>query len=295
MDSYDGPSAAVRLSPRHGIIAEKFNPAKQTKMNQTKKSPKSPAQVVQIRKCVKKLFLFEGLNNNQIDEIIDFMFMKSVKKNEIIINENDYGDYFYVIQSGTYDISKGDKLLKRYENSGYFGELALLYNTPRNATVKATSDGELWGLDRITFQQNVLHLAYEKRLRSETLIRKLDVFRGLPDSVLMSIIDSMTYTQLTNTVLFKTGDNNHTVYFLENGEVEIIKTVGGKDEVIRTLKAGTSFGEETVLLKRPSSFTARTKNKATLGTMESEIFISHVVPRLGECKRLLESFLQSLG
>jgi len=36
----------------------------------------------------------------------------------------------------------------RYDNHGSFGELALMYNTPRAATIVATTEGALWGLVR---------------------------------------------------------------------------------------------------------------------------------------------------
>lgn len=54
--------------------------------------------------------------------------------------------YCLLYCSGTYDIVVGEKVVHTYTDDGSFGELALLYNTPRAATVKATSDGVLWAL-----------------------------------------------------------------------------------------------------------------------------------------------------
>ena len=53
--------------------------------------------------------------------------------------------------SGKYDIyvntdSKNRKLVGNYNNEGFFGELALMYNMPRAATIVAASDGIVWGL-----------------------------------------------------------------------------------------------------------------------------------------------------
>lgn len=39
-----------------------------------------------------------------------------------------------------------------YDNRGSFGELALLYNMPRAATIKAATEGSLWAMDRLTFR-----------------------------------------------------------------------------------------------------------------------------------------------
>ena len=54
------------------------------------------------------------------------------------------------ISRGVYDIfvkkDGGDLCVGKYDNKGSFGELALMYNTPRAATIVATQDGALWGL-----------------------------------------------------------------------------------------------------------------------------------------------------
>jgi cAMP-dependent protein kinase regulator len=60
-------------------------------------------------------------------------------------------DNFYVIESGIYDVYvKNDKQEPQhcweYNNSGSFGELALMYNQPRAATIVARTAGKLWAL-----------------------------------------------------------------------------------------------------------------------------------------------------
>lgn len=53
---------------------------------------------------------------------------------------------------GLYDIivakDNQSRCVGRYDNHGSFGELALMYNTPRAATIVATTEGALWGLVR---------------------------------------------------------------------------------------------------------------------------------------------------
>lgn len=51
-----------------------------------------------------------------------------------------------LIFSGTYDIFVGGKKYGSYNNTGSFGELALMYNQPRAATIVATSPGVLWAM-----------------------------------------------------------------------------------------------------------------------------------------------------
>lgn len=56
----------------------------------------------------------------------------------------------------------------KYDNKGSFGELALMYNTPRAATIVATQDGALWGLVSLTEEDDLhppLHCAVCDRVR----------------------------------------------------------------------------------------------------------------------------------
>ncbi|MGH0128637.1 UNVERIFIED_CONTAM: hypothetical protein FKN15_037397 [Acipenser sinensis] len=89
-------------------------------------------------------------NLEQMSQVLDAMFERLVSPGEHVIDQDDDGDNFYVIERGTYDISVKvdgiDCCIGTYNNHGSFGELALMYNTPRAATIIATSPGALWGL-----------------------------------------------------------------------------------------------------------------------------------------------------
>lgn len=76
----------------------------------------------------------------------------------MIIKQGDDGDNFYLVESGELTCSKfmspddmQETYLKTYVPGESFGELALLYNAPRAATIIAKTDCELWSLERMTF------------------------------------------------------------------------------------------------------------------------------------------------
>lgn len=70
-------------------------------------------------------------------------------------------------------------MIHTYDNSGAFGELALLYNMPRAATVKSISPGTLWAMDRQTFRRIILKSAYKKRKMYEDLINRVPMLKSL--------------------------------------------------------------------------------------------------------------------
>lgn len=71
------------------------------------------------------------------------------------------------------------KCVGSYDSSGSFGELALMYNMPRAATVQSDSEGSLWAMDRQTFRRIVLKNAYKKRQMYETLIESVPMLKTL--------------------------------------------------------------------------------------------------------------------
>jgi cAMP-dependent protein kinase regulator len=70
----------------------------------------------------------------------------------------------------TFNAEEGPKYLKTYQPGEAFGELALLYNAPRAATITAKSDCTLFALDRDCFNHIVKDAAAKKREKFENLL-----------------------------------------------------------------------------------------------------------------------------
>lgn len=95
--------------------------------------------------------------------------------------------------SGIYNAYVGDdnKHVHTYENRGSFGELALLYNMPRAATIKAVSEGQLWALDRQTFRRILLKSAFRKRKMYEALINSVPMLKTLQNYERLNLADAL--------------------------------------------------------------------------------------------------------
>jgi CRP-like cAMP-binding protein len=75
---------------------------------------------------------------------------RPVRAGEVVIRAGDAGDRFYIVGEGELDIDAGDRHTTAHR-ADYFGEIALLRDVPRTATVVATADSELLGLQRDDF------------------------------------------------------------------------------------------------------------------------------------------------
>lgn len=76
-----------------------------------------------------------------------------------------------------------ESMIHVYDNQGAFGELALLYNMYRAATVKAITPGTLWAMDRQTFRRILLKSAYKKCKMYEDLINRVPMLKSVEASV----------------------------------------------------------------------------------------------------------------
>ena len=79
---------------------------------------------------------------------------------EVIIRQGDPADRFYILAEGQVEVlqdhpDRGPQVLRRLEQGAYFGEIGLLHNVPRTATVRALSPVMLMALDRADFEEIV--------------------------------------------------------------------------------------------------------------------------------------------
>jgi cAMP-dependent protein kinase regulator len=100
--------------------------------------------------------ILQGLSAEQKATIADVLQVRLVMKDEVIIKEGEVGKDFFILESGALEARKGDTAVKTYAPKEYFGELALLRDAPRAASVVATGDvNKVLSLDQASFKRIV--------------------------------------------------------------------------------------------------------------------------------------------
>ncbi len=95
--------------------------------------------------------IFEPLGPASIERVARNLIHVDAEPGMVVIREGDPGDRFYVIASGEVEVSRHDLPVAKLGPGDFFGEIALLRNIPRTATVAASGFASLRSLDRAQF------------------------------------------------------------------------------------------------------------------------------------------------
>lgn len=290
------PEPSVSRLPRRSVVNPKplpinFNAQRRTSVSGETLQPdrlddwtpenfseKTPDQVKRLEKAVGKNFLFNKLDNDAKKLVINSLEEKFVPKGEEIIAQGDEGDYFYIVEDGTVEFYVNNQKVNTSGPGSSFGELALMYNSPRAATVLAATDCILWALDRLTFRRILLGGSFKKRILYDDLLQNIPLLKTLSTYDRAKLADALDteYYEPGQTII-KEGDNGENFYFIEYGTADVFK----KDQGLLTkLKKGDYFGEVALLndLPRQATVTATSKTKvATLGKSGFQRLLGPVV------------------
>ena len=207
-----------------------------------------------LTETLKKHFLFSKLSDHDLKEILDSMEQHDFVKDEVVIQEGDAGDDFYVIEDGCFDIfiegTKLDVTLGNGEGPGYFGDLALISNQPRNASIVANRDSKIWSLSRQFFRAAQVTSSSKQSRGLEEFLLKIDLFKKLDAPTLASLARSFVkQTYLDDEIIIRQGDIGMEFFVLHEGEAKVTKTDDNGDEkqVFYYLKYGKGPNKAKIL------------------------------------------------
>ncbi|KAK3825934.1 MAG: cyclic nucleotide-binding-like protein [Benniella sp.] len=300
-DDQEEPSPLLAMPPsymrgrRTSVSAESMVPSHQNYVKMV--IPKTPEQRRRIEASISNNFLFKNLDEDQHEDVVNAMTEKRFKCNENVIEQGAVGDFFYVVETGTLDVfvAKGGKPAEKvfeYGSGGSFGELALMYNGPRAATVIATSDVVLWALDRITFRRILMENTSRKRRMYEEFLETVPLLMSLEPYERHKIADALesVYFNDGETVI-KQGDQGDNFFIVESGEATVTKCNDeGVEFAMPGLKPGQYFGELALLNDMPRAATVRAKGRLKCATLGKRAFVRLLGPVVEIIKRASDNY-----
>jgi cAMP-dependent protein kinase regulator len=276
-----------------------------------RKREKTEKQRQLIYKAIKDNVLFTGMAYKGVLKVISTMWKLEVPKGEIIVRQGEVGDNFYVIEKGKVHVlvrnpdGKGDKKVDKVKAKSCFGHVALMYDTPRNATILAAAKSVLWAVDRFTFRRVLRNMSAQKLKQYEEFLKCVPLLAPLTAaerSKIAEAIDEVKYEPGEDIVTQAGwegeagagGDSGHgtdasAMYILLTGKAKVMRTVAGQTHEVKRLGRGDAFGELSLIKKQPRSATVTCLNQVECLRLDANSFYL----LLGPLEEILKKRAQS--
>lgn len=258
--------------------------------------PKTDEEAQRITNVMGNNILFKFLDSNQRKVILDAMFQVDKKAEDIVIKQGDEGDNFYVIDSGIAEIFVNQKdgvplHVLTCKDGDSFGELALMYDAPRAATVICKTEMKLWAMDRLTYKHILMDTTLKKRnmykefLEHVPLLRSLDPYERLK---VADLLESKTFED--GQAILTEGEAGECFYIVEDGEVNCLQLFEGKQGCVACLVCGDYFGEIALLRDSPRACSVKAKGEVKVLVLDRSSFNMVLGPVEDVLKRNMEQY-----
>ena len=228
-----------------------------------------------------------------------FVRRQGARSGEVVIRQGEVGDSLYLLLQGSAVISIDGHEIRRLASGSWFGEVALLRNSARTATVTMTSDGELAFLERHHFlralswsadaEQGALSglsdlvgidddgAGGQRPERPERPVEqdislalaRLPLLAKAPASVVSNLVQHTTRIEVAaGDEVFSEGDAADGVYVVLSGTL----TISIESEDVREIAAGDWFGDLAVLRRSNRTATVRGSTPAVLLAIQADAF-----------------------
>lgn len=108
---------------------------------------------MRFEEFVNNVELLQDLSPYERGQLADCLTAETYNEGDCILKEGDTGSKFYLIESGTAKATKGDEIVFEYKENDYFGELALLKEEVRAASIVTTSAMKVAWIERTAFKR----------------------------------------------------------------------------------------------------------------------------------------------
>ena len=225
---------------------------------------------VEAAELVDALPMFDDVPVDVLDELAGRVRLRTLARNQPVFRQGDRPTAFYVVRRGVLEVVEEDpdtgneRSIRTLGRGGSFGELGLISNALRAATVRAVGEAEVFEFDRGTFDRllaDMIHVPeFEPTLQQLAELREQPCFAHLGTDQLVELLDRGEWlTVAPGQAVIEQGDEGDSFYAVSSGQFSVV-TDG---DLKQTIGPGAYFGEIALLLDVPrtASVIARTPSR----------------------------------
>lgn len=219
--------------------------------------PAEPVHPYHVLGILEALKLFDIKNRYWIDIILTRGTVRNLEKGETIVREGTRGDTFYFVLAGSFDVTVAGTRVADLERGDFFGEIAILQQVERTASVTAASASTVFELPGDLFMEfvaeNNLEKTFMRLWSNRQAIKEVELFAGLDASAIHRIslvAEPLTFKNRQTIVGEAEAAKAQNIYIIQEGAVRLSE--GGKplkDDRGRPveLEAGRYFGKSVMV------------------------------------------------
>ncbi|KAH8094368.1 cGMP-dependent protein kinase [Aureococcus anophagefferens] len=239
--------------------------------DQAKKANLPPEIKSLITSVMDSNILFKRCKAEEKEELLANFEACEYASGEVIIKAGDQGDCFYIIQTGSCDIflPNNEVPVAKCTAGNSFGELALMYDTPRAATVKSTCPVKAWKIARQAYRLILAYHAVQRSNEHMAILKEVVLVSSdqqekkmlkdcLSEPQLRKLADAMDEDIVhAGDAILREGEIGDTFYVIADGRVQVETK---HDGIVTTLEKGGYFGGPREIMSAGGTC-EETKNK----------------------------------
>ena len=234
---------------------------------------------VEAARLIDELPVFEDLDEETLSDLAGRVRLRPISRGRPVVRQGERAEAFYVVRRGTFEVveedpaSANERVIRVLGRGESFGELALVRAAPRSATVRALEDGEVFEIDKGTFDrlltEEVRAPDLAPTLQAVSELGEIPCFSHLePDELSELLAHGEWVTFPPGETVVVQGEPGDAFYALRSGQVEIREN----RRKPKVLGPGSYFGEVALLLDVPRTATVRTRTPVRAFRLDREGF-----------------------
>mmetsp|Transcript_25347 Transcript_25347/g.40002 ORF Transcript_25347/g.40002 Transcript_25347/m.40002 type:complete len:632 (-) Transcript_25347:623-2518(-) len=244
--------------------------------------PKSPATRQLLSNALRNHFLFTEIGVEDLRDVVSAMAPAEKQAGEDVVRQGDDGLEFFVLEMGKCQVFIDDKKIRDYGPGGSFGELALMYNAKRAATVRAQTPCVLWSMDLRTFRRILATSSSSQMVERCEFLQSVEILHALKYEQISKLAGALAETAFRpGEYIIRQGERGDTFYIIQDGEVDVTQrksAASDEEDVLATLRSGQYFGEMALLLDEPRMANCVSRGKVACLTLGRRQFTELLGP-----------------
>jgi cAMP-dependent protein kinase regulator len=259
--------------------------------------PKDSTEKAFVQNALQNNFVFSTLGASELNTIIDAFERVEVLEDDTLIQQGDVGDYFYIIREGKVRFEVNGTTVGYAVTGKSFGELSLLYTSPRAASVIAEVHTSLYRVDQKTFRYIMQSQTLQTENDKKDLLKSVPFLKSLDPTDINKLIHTMVPRVFEpGEYLVRKGEVGDTFYVIQEGTVSVTEIrIGSTNYEDQTLGPGDYFGERALVTKEPRAANCVGKTKGLVLCIDKETFekavgkFSVLTLKSEDCRKLVRS------